>query len=321
MLGDDYGIVHIGYHKTATTWFQNCFYPFVKSHRYIQRREVKDAFLCAHAFSFDPQVVRARLRLDEGLLPILCEEELSGSFQTGGHLGALSKDIAERIYAVLPQAKIVVFIRNQIDVIASAYTQYIKQGGTYQPQRFLFPVRYRKHKGLQLYRGWKPHIKPLFFFDHFAYLGLIRHYRALFGMDNVHVFVYEAFRRDAHAFLTGYAEKLRIILDLNQLDFGVRNSAYRYWTLRLARVLHYSTYRGDVVDRGCGIPVFRSKSLKRQLDRFNKTRFAGRVLSPCELLGSEIVAFIQEYFAESNRQLADETGLPLAAYGYPGTVE
>ncbi|MCO6441861.1 MAG: hypothetical protein J5I81_12445 [Nitrococcus mobilis] len=312
------GIVHIGYHKTATTWFQRRLYPFVENYRYLQPAKVRNAFLYDHTFVFDPQTVRAWLELDGGLPPILCEEELSGNFQTGGHLGALSKDIAGRIHSVLPRAAIVIFIRNQLDMIASAYAQYIKRGGTHGPRRFLFPARYRK--GLQQYNGWKPYTKPLFLFDHFAYLGLIRHYRALFGVENVHVFAYESFRRDARAFLADYIAQMGVALDLDRVDFDSLNASYRHRTLRLARLLHHISYRGDVVDRCSGIPIFRFKSLMRQLERFNATRLAGRVLSSRELLGSDIVAFIQEYFAESNRRLADETGLPLAAYGYPGAT-
>lgn len=317
-MGTDCDIVHVGYHKTATTWFQRRLYPLVNNYRYIQPVAVRNAFLYEHAFVFDPQAVRERLGLDGGLPSILCEEELSGNFQTGGHLGALSKDIAERIYRVLPEARIVIFIRNQLDMIASAYAQYIRRGGTHGPGRFLFPARYRK--GLQQYNGWKPYTKPLFFFDHFAYLGLLRHYRALFGDENVHVFAYESFREDASAFLAGYTAQLGMKLDLGQVEFGALNSSYRHRTLHLARILHHLTYRNDVIDKSCTVPLLRFKRLQRQLDRFNASRFAGRMLSARELLGSDIVAFIQEHFAESNRQLADETGLPLAAYGYFGAA-
>lgn len=317
-LSSNHGIVHVGYHKTATTWFQRRLYPFVESHRYIQPGEVRNTLLYAHAFAFNAQAARARLGLDGGLSPILCEEELSGSFQTGGHMGALSKEFAERIRGILPQAEIVIFIRNQIDMIASAYAQYIKRGGIYGPRRFLFPGEYRK--GLQIFNGWKPYVRPLFLFDHFAYLGLIRHYQSLFGTDNVHVFTYESFRQNTRAFLADYITQLGMTLDLDQVDFSVLNSAYRHRTLHLARILHHLSYRSDVVHKGYGIPIFRFKDLKRLLNRFNATRLAGRALLPCELLSGEIVVFIQEHFAESNRLLADETGLPLAAYGYPGAT-
>ena len=35
-------IVHIGYHKTATTWFQKHFYPCVRNARFVARERVRD---------------------------------------------------------------------------------------------------------------------------------------------------------------------------------------------------------------------------------------------------------------------------------------
>jgi len=36
-------IIHIGYPKTASTWFQKAFYPHLKSPRYIGRDAIKAA--------------------------------------------------------------------------------------------------------------------------------------------------------------------------------------------------------------------------------------------------------------------------------------
>ena len=43
-------IVHIGYHKTGTTWFQKRFYPRVTSHRYIEAQ--LDEAPAAPSFTF-----------------------------------------------------------------------------------------------------------------------------------------------------------------------------------------------------------------------------------------------------------------------------
>ncbi|MQM38856.1 hypothetical protein KBTX_02877 [wastewater metagenome] len=305
-------IIHAGYHKTATTWFQKRFYPLVSSHRYIPRDHVQEALLKPHAFNFSPEHARTALELDGTGPVILCEEELSGSFETAGHQGAMSKEIADRLTRVLPRARIVLFIRHQVDMIASAYAQYIKGGGTLAPEQFLFPARYRK--GI-----WRlPFKKPLFDFAHFAYLGLIRHYRALFGADRVHVFTYEAFRANAQGFLADYADHLGLTVDLGTPDAGSANSAYRHRTLRLARVLNHLTYR-SVNDKRYILPSGRYRYLKDLLRRFDRSPLAGRTLTPRELLGDGIVDYIEDYYAASNRTLAAETGLPLAGWGYPGT--
>jgi hypothetical protein len=54
-------VIHIGYHKTASTWFQKRFYPQVRSYLYVARRRVQEACLHDTAFHFDP--ARARLVL------------------------------------------------------------------------------------------------------------------------------------------------------------------------------------------------------------------------------------------------------------------
>lgn len=307
-------IVHIGYHKTASTWFQRRFYPRVQSHRYLHDRDaIRFVLVNPHAFAFDAPAARTRLGIDGGAPVIVCEENLSGSFETGGHMGALSKEHAARIHAVLPQARIVIFVRHQVDIIASAYAQYVKRGGTHRPERFLFPGRYRKGP-------WRdPGKKPLFAFEHFTYVGLIAHYRALFGMDNVHVFAYEDFCHNPREFLAAYAHTLGLAVDLDQIDLNSANTAFRHRTLAVARVLYLLTY-GSVADKRCLVPTDQYPRIRRILERFEASRFAGRALSSRELLGPEIVAFIEQFYAQGNRDLAAATGLPLAAHGYPGTV-
>lgn len=313
-MTDAASVVHVGYHKTASSWFQRNFYPHVRSHRYLRDRDlIKEALVVPHAFAFDARTAKAQLGLDTGGPVIVCEENLSGSFETGGHQGALSKELAVRVHKILPRARIVIFVRHQVDIIASAYAQYVKRGGTHRPRDFLFPGRYRKGP-------WRdPGQKPLFAFEHFTYVGLIRHYRGLFGADRVHVFAYEDFRADPREFVAAYARTLGLAVDLDQLDFRSANTAFRHRTLRLSRAFHHLTY-GSVADKRCLVPTRHYRTLRTLLERFDASRWAGRKLSSREILGPEIVAFIEQFYARSNRVLAAETGLPLAEYGYPGMV-
>lgn len=311
-MTDAVDVVHVGYHKTASTWFQHRFYPHVRSHRYVSDRDlVKEVLVGPHAFAFDARIARARLGLEAGGPVIVCEENLSGSFETGGHQGALSKELAVRVHEILPRARIVIFVRHQVDIIASAYAQYVKRGGTHPPRHFVFPGQYRRGP-------WRdPGKKPLFAFEHFSYVGLIGHYRKLFGADRVHVFAYEDFRADPREFLAAYARTLGLAVDLDEVNFRSANTAFRHRTLRLARALYHLTYRG-VADKRCLVPTRHYRTLRTLLDRFDASRWAGRKLSSREILGPEIVAFIEQFYAHGNRVLAAETGLPLAAHDYPG---
>ena len=51
-------IVHLGYHKTATTWLQKQLFPRAQSHEFIPRKTVQQAFLAPPGMHFDPAEAR-----------------------------------------------------------------------------------------------------------------------------------------------------------------------------------------------------------------------------------------------------------------------
>jgi hypothetical protein len=307
-----FDIVHVGYPKTGSTWFQKCFYPHVVSHRYLgQRRDIDRELVNPHAFAFDPARACARLGIEGGEPVIVCEENLVGDYETGGHMGALSKENAWRIASTFPRATIIIFIRHQVHIIASAYLEYLRQGGNYSVERFLFPGRYRRG-------AWRrPVKKPLFAFEYFRYVDLIEHYRHIFGPERVKVFAFEAFSENPRAFIEDYAQQLGLVADFEAIEYGTVNAAFRHRTIALARFLYLFTYWG-VADKFCLLPSRHYRMLRRLIKCFDSSRLAGRKLSLRAVLRPQTVAFIEEYYASSNRALAAQTGLPLAAYGYPG---
>lgn len=296
-------IVHIGYHKTATTWFQQAVYPHATSHRYVARRTVQDALLAPSAFAFDPAVARAAL--GEGPV-ILCEENLSGYIHNGGLNGHLSAAMAERVRAVLPDARIVIFIRAQPAMIAACYAQYVRGGGTHRPHRYLFPADHLHGAAVE---PWKA---PRFSFDHFDYLALCRRYRDLFGAEAVHVYPYEALRAGRDAFLRRFAGELDLGLEWSRVDHGARNGSYGGGAMAAARLLNRFTVR-SVVDKRVWLHLPFAYAGRRWL----LERAPGRSRGPAAALGEPTVAWIADRYAESNARLAAEFGLDLAAYGYP----
>jgi len=303
-------IVHIGYHKTGTSWFQKNFYPRVRNAGYLGRQAVRDAFLNTTAFAFDPDKAAEVLSAETDGRPIICEEDLSGHYYNGGCLESLSKDIAYRIHAVYPQAQIVIFIRNQLDMIRSTYLQYIRSGGTRSPRRFLAPYErsgpYRKR--------W--YLNPRLTLDHFAYQHLIRHYRSIFGSQNVHVFCYEAFASDIHGFVESFARHFELDVPLEQLHYARRNESLKTVSAQLARLTGPFS-RWEMPDRLVVLPVIPRWMHKAGLKAFNKTPLGGRPLSNRQLFGSRLYQELHDHFVADNRRLGDECGLPLTEYGYP----
>ncbi len=303
-------IVHIGYHKTATNWFQKVCYPAVTNAEYLHRKRARQAFLADSGLHFDPERAREALGLDRRRRVILCEEELSGNIHTGGLYGCFTREIARRIATVLPEAQVVIFVREQVDMIASAYKQYVKEGGTHGVNRYLHPGRYLPESGFQ------PAKAALFDFAHFDYAALVDHYDTLFGRERVQVFAYEDFRRDNRAFLEDYVRRLELDVDLDGLGDTRPNPPYGRGVLPLARLLNHFTYR-DLLYKRCWLHLPLLYKLRGSLlERLDRLPGLGAPVAPQRLLGRQNVALIRARYAESNRWLARRTGLALEAHGY-----
>ena len=290
-------IVHIGYHKTGTTWFQERFYPAVRNRRYVPRATARAAFLRPGALHFDPiealHIIGAAA--DE---TILCEENLSGGLHNGGLAGALSKDVASRIARTLPDAQIVIFVRDPLSAIASAWVQYVKGGGTFGLRRYLFgrdrlsPVAPERDE------------PPGFCFEHFDYARLIAHYDALFGPEQVHVFRYEHFRADPRGFAARYAARLGLEVDLDQIDWRARNPSLSRPLLWLARAMNLFTRRA-VADKSWIVHIPGWYKLSRRLLR--RASASGRFGGPLRaqaLIDPALRHHIRTRYAQSEALLA-----------------
>lgn len=306
-------IVHIGYHKTGTTWFQKRFYPRVTSHRYIDRERVRRAFIEDSAFRFYPALAPERLGIGAQEDVILCEEGLSGYLHNGGLMGHFSQAMAQRLHQVFPDATIVVFVRAQPEMVASCYQQYVRGGGTHSPRRYLFPDLYLHGAASEAHRI------PRFSFDLFDYLPLIETYTALFGRERVKVYPYEAMRADPAGFLAGFKRELGLAVeDEDEVALDKReNGSYALPLIRLARGLNLFTYR-TVADKRCLLHIPYWYTVRRALlEAANKCGLFGRPPSARRLLGGDVVDWIRERFWQGNAELARRYGLPLAELGYP----
>lgn len=299
-------IVHIGYHKTATTWFQRDVYPHVLNRRYVPREAVQDALLAPTAFAFDPAVARGALPPGPGL--VLCEEALSGYMHNGGFHGHLQRAMAERIRETLPDARIVMFVRNQPAMIAACYAQYLRGGGTHGPHRYLFP---EDHLHGAAAKPWKA---PRFTFDQFDYHHLAGWYAELFGRERVHVYPYEALAADGAGFLRRFAAELELELDWDRVGYGSRNASYNRTAAWTARLLNRFTAR-SVIDKRTWVHLPGFYTARRPvLERV--ARLPGGRPTPGDLLGARTVAWIEARYWQSNAELARTFGLDLASHGY-----
>lgn len=176
-------LIHIGYHKTATSWMQetlfrpDCGYAPLMSHA-----EVFEHITGPHPLVFDPEPTRALLaarsaEAPAGLARVVSSEILSGNPLRGGQDCA---ENARRLQRIAPDARILVTIREQLSMAASMYMQYISRGGALPASRF--------------FDGPLDFGYPLFDPVHLEYHRLVGFYRELFGPARVHVLTFEQFR-------------------------------------------------------------------------------------------------------------------------------
>ena len=298
-------IVHIGYHKTATTWFQRQVWPSATSHEFVPRAETQKALLFPPGLHFDAAEARHALRIDERARPVLLSEEnLSGYPHNGGLHGLIGPEMARRILATLPDAQIVVFIRNQRDIVRATYAQYVAGGGTWSLRRYL-GGKAGRHGALT-----RPYKAPGFEWEHFAFDRLVAHYEELFGRASVHVYPYE-WLDEPEAFLIRLRRDLGLALPVEIATRPRANRSIGREALFALRVANLFT-RQSVVNKTTVIDL-PGGQLLRHAAKWLVKRLPSRDLR----LPDDVAEKVERFYGESNARLAAIRGLPLAALGYP----
>jgi hypothetical protein len=192
-------VVHIGFHKTATTWFQRVALPHHPEVAAFVDGPVRDdpvlrSWILASDRDFDAEATRAALRarldaLTDAAVACISEERLSGHAITGGYD---TFRIADRIKATVPDARVWFVVREQVDMIESEYLQLVQEGTPAKLRELL---------------AFRPRLATVPGFDlgHWEYDRLADHYVELFGAGNVAIFEFRAVIRDPQRFLDDLA--------------------------------------------------------------------------------------------------------------------
>lgn len=309
-------LVHIGYHKTGTNWLQEELFADPATgyrwldkrladhpvHRLIRTRPL-DFDAAGVRVAFEPRLADARAA---GLLPVISFGRLSGHPYSGGYD---SKEIADRLRQVFPEASILIVIREQRSMVLSTYKQYVKAGGAMSVEQFLRPARKQ---------GWRV---PGFEFGHFAYDRLIAYYRSLFGSEAVLVLPYERFVRDGRGFveaIAAFAGRPVPAAVLDAMPFGKRsNEAPTALAIAASRPLNRLGPRSDLNPA----PLGRAKPVFRLAKRLRASRLdvpgASSLAARSERRLREVVnEAIGDRYVASNRATAELTGIDLADYGW-----
>ncbi len=197
-------VLHVGYHKTATTYLQQLVFPeqsqLLYPGRPFKTREISDFFLLnqfTHPLFFDIELLREKFysvisnwmsasgeNADSKKALLVSHESLHSGPEW---FGADVCMMADRLKAIFPSAKIIIGIRNQRDYIESNYKQYVILGGKLSYHDFI-------SDSYAFTYGLVPKLN---------YEKLISYYFNLFGKDNVHVYMLEDFKHDLVVELNG----------------------------------------------------------------------------------------------------------------------
>jgi hypothetical protein len=303
-------LIHIGYHKTGSTWLQERIFAdrglgFVRPANPLP---IDEAFVAIDPFSFDP--ARARAVLDDVLreaassnaVPVLSHERLSGDIETGG---VDSQPIADRLAATFPDAKVLIVIREQREMLLSIHKTELTFG-TYRIAR-----RWRD-RTITERRSAGPTL------TYFEYDRLIAYYQRLFGPDDVLVLASEMLQRDA----LGFASEVTKFVGLpapTSVSTDRANAALPALVLELNRWFNKLVRALGLGDTRFEGPIEERLAKRGQLKVLRAlAKITPRALSrPVEARWrAEVEATIGDRYRRSNQRTQELTGLDLGALGY-----
>ncbi|VEP12699.1 conserved hypothetical protein [Hyella patelloides LEGE 07179] len=245
--------IHIGIPKTATTYLQNQIFPHIKSAYYVGRPYTQEN----HAFNllqyadntlFKPIKFANELdkinKLASDKEYILISDEKFFGLTTCNFINRSL--IAERLSSAMPNAEILIFIRNQEDFILSMYKQHVKMG---MVDRLLDKSYvYSKGSGFDLDK-WQSGVRSFdlknrfishqsfFNIENLRFNEIIAYYEKMF--PKVHVFLYEQFKYDPESIY----KRLSQIFSFNvvRIANNVNTEGLVNYSLSLERLKEFRT--------------------------------------------------------------------------------
>jgi hypothetical protein len=302
-----YAVIHIGANKTASTTLQRCLFAKSKDLVYLGED-------CANYENYR-DTLNSLVSDDD--IHFSCESarELFKNFLSSiGDKTALysNEDImtsrvptlcAYRLKEFLPDAEIMIVIRNQLTAIPSMYANH----GAYLK---MVPRRYwRRYVSFDEWMDYCTTFIKYSALDSFFYHRILDLYASLFGKNKLHILLYEDFVNNEEGFIIDLCRILRIeAVEASKLLSGKRERRRN-----TSRKLRYNQFRSFFF---WGRPISHylpyGKALSRMWWKFlEKGGPANNFMS--DYWRSKIF----ELYREDNLRLSQDYHLALRDYGYP----
>lgn len=304
-------VIHVGYPKTATSWMQSHVYTkaegFCHLGNGLKMSEWGVHLVAAHDLAFSPALVRegvAEFCRSRGCNKVIMSwEHLLGD--SAYHADGLTR-IANRLKQCFPNARIIIYVREQLALLKAIYAQYVQEGGTWTLDEFT-----------QLKYPYRIGFSPVYL----NYALVYRLYSELFGEHNIYFQAYEVLKAQPEkeisrlfAWLGVPAHKIRDIRFYEQVNASLSRQA-----LSVLRVLnHVVPSRFNSLGSVAFTKQPKSRFyLRKWLQQYVDPKLIRKVFTATELeLSPAVHAELESYYRKSNSTLAKEQGVALAEYGY-----
>lgn len=225
-------VVHIGYPKTGTTFLQWEIFPHMKDYQYIDYHTCKGIFqevIYLDDLDYNHGDVQSRLnKVIHQSNVIASFEALTGAPFTFKGLGR--SNIPYRLEN-LGFEKIIITIRNQVEIIDSLYRQYVIQGGVMKFKDFL-----------NLNSKWNPYLRA-FDLNYLKFHSLIECYFNVFGKENVLVLPQELLKSNAKEY---YMRLFGFLNDEAGANSSKKvNASLSNLSINLLRIINHFTFNSQ----------------------------------------------------------------------------
>lgn len=289
-------LVHIGMPKCASKWLQ--IHLFNAAHGYevvLDPWQCNTAFVSDRSFCWQPPSIP--IQRNQNLVPVITSEALAGSPMSGG---SNAETMLFRLRATIPEAKILIMIREQASMIRSMYQLLVNWG-------YPYPIESLLENNLE---GYVPH----FSLDFLKYDKMIESYQNSFGAENVLVLPFEYFLHEPTAFI----QKIGGFCSIDQSQFTAsatsstkENTSRTLLNLELKRLFNrffaktQFNVNGLYHTREISSDAVFNLSTPKWLSNYMEARF--RLAVSKEISG---------YYSESNNRTQCLTALDLEKYGF-----
>lgn len=264
-------LLHIGMPRTASTFFQYEVFPNLEDFTNIGVDQTQ------YSEAFQRLLYQDESRYDESSVGESLKQETAGNLIVsnelfvGQSLYMVSTNRtrnAQRLKRLFPKAEIILFLRNQADLLESLYSIGVYSGHTAKPEEF---IRFDNEPSAPA-NPLFPTFSAVEQTEQYFYSSLLQIYQEQF--EKVHVFLYEDFTSNPIDFIERFCKKLDINLTV-EIDFDKRKNSSL--SARQLEYLRRTNSLKEIFERsGAGKRIFRKnvQAIEHRISGKSKFHFA-----------------------------------------------